>query len=335
MAPSDQADSELQIRLTAETAAATEGVGAAARDIAGALQGVAPAAEQAAQAAAGAMEKVAQKSREAAAEVKTVGEHAKMSAAQLRMVAVGMTGMAIGAIGAWQENHGGRSAGVAYAQGALSAGLQGAAMGGMVGGVPGAVIGGVAGASVGAFTTYQQREAAEKAESEARQAAVDSMREAVDSYEELQARTETFMKTLERLGETESNIGYREQWRRDEIAHRTAEDERLGREQREAADRNDSEAFAKLSRERQLNAQELSALKNLRIEAEPEESRRGAPRLDPTMGDSFAKMGMDLFGGGLNDAATRLAQESNDIGKQQLAVLNRIEGKRAAGAVWM
>lgn len=333
MAPSGQEDSKLELKLTAETAPATQGVEAASRDIAGALRGVAGAAEEAGGAAAGAMEKVAQKSREAAAEVKKVGEHAKMSAAQLRMVAVGMTGMAIGAIGAWQENHGGRSAGVAYAQGALSAGLQGAAMGGMVGGVPGAVIGGVAGAAVGAFTTYQQREAAEKAESEARQAAVASMREAVDSYEELRARTETFMKTLERLGETESNIGYREQWRRDEITHRTAEDERLGREQREAADRNDSEAFAKLSRERQLNAQELSALKNLRIEAEPEESRRGAPRLDPTMGDSFAKMGMDLFGGGLNDAATRLAQEANELSRQQLDELRQIR-RESLAASW-
>lgn len=335
MASSGQADSTLEVKLTADTAAATGGVAAAARDIAGAMQGVARSAEEAGQAAAGSMDQVAQKSRAAAEEVKRVGEHAKMSAGQLRMVAVGMAGMALNAYGAWQDNHGGRSAGTAYAQGILGSGAQGAMMGMMVGGPVGAAIGGVAGAAVGAFTTYQQREAAEKAEAEAREKSIESMRKQIDLYEELRGRTEAFQGTLRRLGDATGDVAERKQWQSDEIAYRTAEDERLAREQREAADRNDTEAFAKLSRERQLNAHELAAIKAVSIEAEPEERRRGAAWLDPAMGDRFAKMGMDLFGGGVNDAATRLAQEGNDIGKQQLAVLNRIEGKRAAGAVWM
>lgn len=334
MAPSDQADSELQIRLTAETAAATEGVGEAARDIAGALQGVAPAAEQAAQAAAGAMEKVAQKSREAATEVKKVGEHAKMSAGQLRAVAVGMAGMAIGAIGAYQENHGGRSAGLAYTQGALSQGLQGAAMGGMVAGLPGAIAGGVGGAVLGAFTTYQQREAAEKAEAKAREEAIASMREQVELYESLRARTQVFQKTLAGLGDTEADATSRTAAREREIARREAEDARLAQAQRDAAGRGDQAAFRDLSRDRQLNAQELSALRNLKIEVkEPE--RRERTGYDPSEGDSFLKKGWNLFGGlggGVNDAATQLAREGNDIMRQQLSTLNRIATQRTVAA---
>lgn len=336
MAPSDQADSELQIRLTAETAAATEGVGEAARDIAGALQGVAPAAEQAAQAAAGAMEKVAQKSREAATEVKKVGEHAKMSAGQLRAVAVGMAGMALSAYGAWQENHGGRSAGLAYTQGALSQGLQGAAMGGMVAGLPGAVIGGAAGAALGAFTTYQQREAAEKAEAAAREEAIASMREQVELYESLRARTEAFQKTLAGLGDTEADATSRTAAREREIARREAEDARLAEAQRRAAASGDEASFRSLSRDRQLNAQELAAIKNLKIEVKaPERQERTA--FDPSEGDAFLKKGWDLFGGlsgGMNDAATQLAREGNDLSRQQLSVLNRIATQRIA-ATWL
>ena len=305
MAPSDQADSELAIRLEAETGSAERGVESAARDISGALQGVAGAAEEAGNAAAGAMEKTAREAKKAGEEVKKVGEHAKMSAGQLRMVAVGMTGMAIGAIGAYQENHGGRSAGLAYTQGALSSGLQGAAMGGMVGGVPGAVIGGVAGAAVGAFTTYQQREAAEKAEAEAREKSIASMREQVELYESLRARTEAFQKTLAGLSDAEAGAAQREEDRQREIARREAEDARLAQAQREAA---------------------AAALKNLKIADAPEKERRGSDWTDPTMGDRFAKMGMNLFGGERGvDMATQYAREGNDIARQQLSVLNRIE----------
>ncbi|MBQ6103003.1 MAG: hypothetical protein IJL06_04960 [Kiritimatiellae bacterium] len=326
MAPSDQADSELAIRLEAETGSAERGVESAARDISGALQGVAGAAEEAGNAAAGAMEKTAREAKKAGEEVKKVGEHAKMSAGQLRMVAVGMTGMAIGAIGAYQENHGGRSAGLAYTQGALSAGLQGAAMGGMVGGVPGAVIGGVAGAAVGAFTTYQQREAAEKAETEAREKSIASMREQVELYESLRARTEAFQKTLAGLSAAEAGAAQREEDRQREISRREAEDARLAQAQRDAAASNDADSFRSLSRDRQINAQELAALKNLKIADAPEKERRGSDWTDPTMGDRFAKMGMNLFGGERGvDMATQYAREGNDIARQQLAALNRIE----------
>ncbi len=332
MAPSDQADSELEIRLEAETASATAGVDAAARDIEGALQGVARAAEEAGSGAAGAMEKVAQKSREAAAEVKKVGEHARMTAGQLRMVAVGMAGMAIGAIGAYQENHGGRSADTAYAQGALSSGLQGAAMGGMLGGPVGAAVGGAAGAIVGAFTAYQQREAAEKAEAKAREESIKGMREQVELYESLRARTEAFQKTLSSLGSTEGDVASRTAARDREIARREQEDARLAQAQRDAAGRGDQAAFRDLSRDRQLNAQELSALRNLKIEVKAPE-RRERTGYDPSEGDSFLKRGWNLFGGiggGVNDAATQLAREGNDIARQQLSTLNRIATQRTA-----
>lgn len=334
MASSDQADSTLEIKLTADTAAATGGVDAAARDIAGAMQGVARSAEEAGQAAGGAMDQVAKKSREAADEVKRVGEHAKMSAGQLRMVAVGMAGMALNAYGAWQDNHGGRSAETAYAQGILGSGAQGAMMGMMVGGPVGAAIGGVAGAAVGAFTTYQQREAAEKAEQQAREESIKSMREQVELYESLRARTSAFQKTLETLGNTEGDVASRTAARDREIARREAEDARLAQAQRDAAGRGDQAAFRDLSRDRQLNAQELSALRNLKIEVkEPE--RRERTGYDPSEGDSFLKKGWNLFGGlggGVNDAATQLAREGNDIMRQQLSTLNRIATQRTVAA---
>lgn len=336
MAPSDQADSELQIRLTAETAAATEGVGAAARDIAGALQGVAPAAEQAAQAAAGAMEKVARKSREAAEEVRKVGEHAKMSAGQLRAVAVGMAGMAIGAIGAWQENHGGRSAGVDYAQGALSGAGQGAMIGGMIGGVPGMVVGGLGGAAYGLFTTSERREAEENAAREAREKSIASMQAQVVAYERLSARTEAFRRTLEGLGNEEAAAAAREQVRAREVARREAEDERLAAAQRAHADRGDEAAFARASRERALNARELEALRAVRIEAAPKPPAERTA-FDPSAGDSFLAKGWNLFGGiagGMNDASVQLARESNAIARQQLSALNLIAARRPAAAAW-
>ena len=334
MAPSGQADSTLEIRLMADTAAATGGVESAARDIAGAMRGVTRAAEEAGGAAAGAMEKVAQKSRQAAEEVKKVGEHAKMSAGQLRMVAVGMAGMAIGAIGAYQDAHGGRSEKLDYTQGALSTGLQGAALLGMAGGFGGAIVGGVGGAAIGLLTTYWKREAAEKAEAEAREKSIASMREQVELYESLRARTESFQTTLSGLGDTETDVSAREERRQREIARREAEDARLAAAQREAATRNDADAFRSLSRDRQLNAQELAALKNLRIEA-PAPDRRERTAFDPSDGDSFLKKGFDLFGGlggGVNDAATQLAREGNAIARQQLSVLDRIASRRAVAA---
>lgn len=332
MAPSGREDSKLELKLTAETAPATQGVEAASRDIAGALRGVARAAEEAGSGAADAMEKVAQKSREAAAEVKKVGEHAKMSAGQLRMVAVGMAGMALNAYGAWQDNHGGRSAATAYAQSALGSGAQGAMMGMMLGGPVGAAIGGVAGAAVGAFTAYQQREAAEKAEQKAREESIKSMREQVDLYESLRARTASFQKTLETLGNTEGDVASRTEARDREIARREAEDARLAEAQRAAAGRGDQAAFRDLTRDRQLNAQELSALRNLKIEVKAPE-RRERTGYDPSEGDSFLKRGWNLFGGiggGVNDAATQLAREGNDIARQQLSTLNRIATQRTA-----
>lgn len=338
MAPSDQADSELQIRLTAETAAATEGVGEAARDIAGALQGVAPAAEQAAQAAAGAMEKVAQKSRQAAEEVKKVGEHAKMSAGQLRMVAVGMAGMAIGAWSSWDRANGGtHSETIDYAKGALGGAAQFSAMGAMFGAKDPRSLGILAliGAGAGAGMTYLDKKAAEQEEQKAREEAIASMREQVELYESLRARTEAFQKTLAGLGDTEADATSRTAAREREIARREAEDARLATAQREAASRNDADAFRSLSRDRQINAQELAALKNLRIEA-PAPERRERTAFDPSDGDSFLKKGFDLFGGlggGVNDAATQLAREGNAIARQQLSVLDRIASRRTV-ATW-
>lgn len=333
MASSGQADSTLEVKLTADTAAATGGVESAARDIAGAMQGVTRAAEEAGGAAADAMDKVAKKGREAASEVKQVGEHAKVSAGQIRALAVGMAGMALNAYGAWQDNHGGRSAGAAYAQGVLGGAAQGAAMG-AVAGPGGMAVGALAGAAVGAFTTYQQREAAEKAEAEAREKSIASMREQVELYESLRARTESFQTTLSSLGDAETDVAARAERRRSEIARREAEDARLATAQREAATRNDADAFRSLSRDRQLNALELAALKNLRIEA-PAPERRERTAFDPSDGDSFLKRGFNLFGGlsgGVNDAATQLAREGNDIARRQLSVLDRIASRRAVAA---
>ena len=52
-------------------------------------------------------------------------------------------------------------------------------------------------------------------------------------------------------------------------------------------------------------------------------------------GDAFLRKGWNLFGGlggGVDDAATRLAQEGNGIMRQQLVVLNRIAMQRATAA---
>ena len=323
---SSSPDSTLEIQLSADTAPATAAVQQAADKFKRVIEEMAIDAAEAGKAAGSAMEEVAEKSEKAAKKVKEVGESAKMSAGQLRMVAAGMAGMALNAYGAWQDNHGGRSAGTAYAQGVLGTGLQGAAMGGMVGGAPGAVIGGVAGAAVGAFTTYQQRSAAEKAEAEAREKSIASMREQVELYESLRARTEAFQKTLLGLSDAESGAAQREEDRQREIARREEEDARLAQAQRDAADRNDADAFRSLSRDRQLNAQELAALKSLKVEDAPEKERRGSDWTDPTMGNQWAKMGMNLFGGERGvDMATQYAREGNDIARQQLAALNRIE----------
>ena len=150
----------------------------------------------------------------------------------------------------------------------------------------------------------------------------------------MRARTEAFQKTLAGLGDTEADAASRSSAREREIARREAEDARLAQAQRDAAGRGDQAAFRDLSRDRQLNAQELSALKNLKIEVkEPE--RRERTGYDPSEGDSFLKKGWNLFGGlggGVNDAATQLAREGNDIMRQQLSTLNRIAMQRTVAA---
>jgi len=155
-------------------------------------------------------------------------------------------------------------------------------------------------------------------------------------YERLASRTEAFRKTLEWLSDTEASAAARETARTREIGRREAEEERLARAQRAAADRGDEAAFARLSRDRQHNARELEALRNVRIEEAPKEPRAVRPSFDPAEGDSFLKKGWNLFGGlaggGMNDAATRLAQEGNGIAREQLSVLNRIAARQTAAA---
>ena len=160
------------------------------------------------------------------------------------------------------------------------------------------------------------------------------MREQVELYESLRARTEAFQKTLAGLSDAEAGAAQREEDRQREISRREAEDARLAQAQRDAAASNDADSFRSLSRDRQINAQELAALKNLKVEVEA--PKNSGATYDPAEGDAFLRKGWNLFGGlggGVDDAATRLAQEGNGIMRQQLAVLNRIESRRF-GAAW-
>lgn len=321
MDSSARADSQLEIRLVASSDEAKRNLASAAQEIGRALQGLGQAATDAGAAGAEALEKTAEAGKKAAAEIEKTGEKAKLTAGQLRAVAAGFAGMAIGAIGAYQDAHGGRSSGTAYAQGALSQGLQGAAMGGMVGGVPGAMIGGAVGAGMGLFTTYQQRLAVEKSEEEARKAAVAGMHEQVRAYEELRERTEAFRRVLEGLSDSSSGAAAREETLRREIDEREAADARLAEAQRAAADAADQEAFAKASRERQLNAQELSSLRRVEVrEDAPDEGGRHGRSIDIGPMDSGARKGMDLVGAaaGIADAQVQLSREANSLAKQQL-----------------
>jgi len=322
MAPSAQAGSSLEIRLVASGDEAKRDLAGAAQEIGRALRGVGDAATAAGRAGAEALGKTAEAGRRAAEEVGRVGEKAKLSAGQLRMVAAGMAGMALGAYGAYQDAHGGRSAGAAYAQGAISGGLQGASMGMMLGGPKGALALGLGGAGLGALTTYWQREAAEKAEAKAREESIASMREQVELYEELRARTESFQATLAALGSAETDAATRSEALGREIERREAEDARLAEAQRAAADAGDKEAFAKASRDRQLGAQELAALRRVRVEedAAAEGGARGGRAIDIGPVDSWARKGMDLAGAasGVSDAQLALSREANGLAKQQL-----------------
>lgn len=320
MANSAPADSELTIRLALDATAATSALKGVGGDVASAMRDISAAATAAGASGADAMSKTAEKARAAAAEVRAVGESARMSAARLRMVAASFTGMTLGAVGAWQDAHGGRSSGLDYAESTLSGGLQGAAAGAMVGGPWGALAGGALAAGTGAFSTYQRHAAAEKADAEAREKAVESMHGEIEAYETLRARTEAFQKTLAALGNEETGVEARTAARTREISRREAEDERLASAQRDAAARADESAFRSLSRDRTLNAQELSALRASVISA-PESRSRSGDRLGTGRTDDWQRRGFDLFGGvasGVQDAAVTLAREGNAIAREQL-----------------
>lgn len=328
MAPSDQADSTLEIRLTADTADATGGVAAAARDIAGAMQGVARAAEEAGKAAGDAMNKTAREAKRAAEEVKGVGDRAQMTAGQLRMVATRMAGLALDALDTGPDQFGRRSAAADFGQ----AGMNALQVGLMTKSPALALVDG----ALEMITVSFKRQAQEEAANRKREELSFSMLEQVTAYEKLRDRTERFTRTLDALSDGEGSAADRRARLSAEIRRREAEDQRLGSVQRRAAGEADESLFRSASQARALNARELAALRSLRIEDAPKEpARRERAAFDPAEGDTFLKKGMNLFGGlsgGVSDAATRLAQEGNGIARQQLFVLNRIADRQTAAA---
>lgn len=253
-----------------------------------------------------------------------VGKSAGMSANAIKQMAVGFSGLAIGVAGtALRAN--GKNEAADYLGGTARGATQGAAMGaplGPWGMAAGAVIGGVAGAA----QTYFEKEAAEKKEAEARKESIASMNEALDAYAKTSARTEAFAALLGRLGDTAGDASARQESLAAAIAERTKKDADLEEKMRAAANRNDTEQFGELAKERAANASELSRLKSVKIElpkAEKVDVAYQAWNEHDRRSTNLERIGASL-GGSVSMSAERMQQKQIDLAKESRDLLSRI-----------
>lgn len=295
-----------------------------------------------------AMESGARSAQKLSRSLDGVADSAKVSAQQIKTVAAGMASMAAGVAAAALKNQG-MDATASYMGAASRGGVQGATMMAPLG--PLAMIAGaLGGAGLGALQNYFERDTQGKEQGGAEVKAADALAKAREEMERVAARTDTFAKYLEKLGDAELDAASREQWRADEIAERqrqieeatermaSAEKELAAngreiaaqgapatKEQTEAAERL-REAWARASKDLATARAEMKSLEGVKIErAKPESSN------DRVQGEftSLEKLGI-----GFNAHADSLAQEGNKIANEQLAVLKQIANVAGNGVVF-
>lgn len=295
-----------------------------------------------------AMESGARSAQKLSQSLDNVAESAKVSARQIKTVAAGMASMAAGVAAAALKNQG-MDATASYMGAASRGGVQGATMMAPLG--PLAMIAGaLGGAGLGALQNYFERDAQGKEQGGAEVKAADALAKAREEIERVAARTDSFAKALEGLGNAEADAASREQWRADEIAERqrqieeatermAASEKELAangreiaaqgapatKEQTEAAEKL-RDAWARASKDLQTARAEMKALEGVKIErAKPEYAS------DRAQGEftSLEKLGI-----GFNAHADSLAQEGNKIANEQLAVLKQIANVAGNGVVF-
>lgn len=202
----------------------------------------------------------------------------------------------------------------------------GATIGAKYGGTPGRIVGAIIGAGKG----YMEKEKAEadrlKAESDQRNANIESIK----SWEKARAETLAFKATLDNLTDSETSLADRQGMVAEEIKKREEAEDRLAKAQfRAAGNLKDHSALDKATAERQANASRLDQLKDLQKRLAKEElASDGAASHGAT--DSISRMGGFFADGGVATDFKDLAR----TGKEQLSVLKRIEAKREKGATW-
>lgn len=271
---------------------------------AGAAGDVAPSAERAARA----LDK-------AAAGAEKMGQSAQTSAGQLASVIRGFAGMGVGLAMKWAatryEEEGAVGKTLRYGGSFISGAAQGAMLG-KAGGGWGAVIGAAVGGAHGLANEAMDDEGDEKRKAKAEAEQREENLRSIDAWEKARARTQAFREELESLTKAQSGI-------EEAIAKRAAEDERLGKAMREAA--NDTKALSRLQAERAANASEMDAL----VAA----MRRGGAsswRLDTSAGDALSRIG-GSFGGGSPVA---------DMGREVKGIHSTLKSieRKTGGATW-
>lgn len=299
-------------------------------------------------AASRAMDAGAQSAQKLSRSLDGVAESAKISARQIKTVAAGMASMAAGVAASALRNQG-MEATASYAGAASSGAVQGATMMAPLG--PLAMIAGaLGGGGLGALKNYFDRDTQGKEQGGAEVKAADALRKAREEMEAVSARTETFARILERLGDTEADATSREQWRADEIAERQRQieeaTERMAaaekelaangreiaaqgapatKEQTEAAERL-RDAWANANKDLQTARAEMKSLEGVKVERAKVESNN-----DRVAGEftSLEKLGI-----GFNAAADSMQAEGNRIANEQLAVLKQIANVAGNGVVF-
>ena len=268
-------------------------------------------------------ERMARSMDKASAATERHAEAAEKSSGNLLQVAKSFGGMAIGMAAQYAANNMDDGPGkTALGYGASIA--QGASMGMMFG-----PWGALAGAALGAGKQFIANDAEEKAKQQAAKAANAANRETLETWEKSRSQTLAFKAAVESLTNSERPLADRQREIAAAIEERMRKDERLRAGlQAESGVNGDAGQFGRLMRDRQANAGELDALKQLAKQLEAEGNKeRGGSAADYSAVDALARIGGSFAGGGGADTMRNLEQNSKD----QLTVLREIRDKKTGG----
>lgn len=330
-------------------------------DIEANAEGAKQALESLENATASAMERGAKSANKLSKSLDGVAQSAKISAREMKGVVAGMASMAAG-VAATALKANGRDMEASYLTGASAGAVQGAGMLAPLGPLA-MLLGALGGGGLGALRNYFDRQGQGREQSAAEMAGADALEAARLELERIEARSASFAKTLETLGDETRAVDVREAERAREIKRReemvadarqrqidaeerirrnaAALDGPMTKAQQDAA-RALREEWQKAGKDMAEAKAELESLRDATIEeaeaaaesVKAKEKEGPIDRSNPFGSADYAaqKLGWNLFGG-MNNPLENLERQSLDIGKQQLAVLREI-ARRDNAAVW-